>query len=607
MFRFFETLVDPFGVPDAGAPTPDSWRFLLQTFRPFRRVIALSLALAVAGAGLEVWLIGYTSTLVDVLAATSPGDLWPRHGGELMLAAAIVLIARPLAGFLRETLDDVAFRPNAVTLVQWRAHRHVIRQSVGWFRNALAGQVATQVTEVARAATGAIYSVVHTLAYVVIYVIGSMLLMASIDVRLVWPLILWAACYVGFVAFVLPRVRRSAEEMQAAEAAVGGMMVDSYANIDVIKLFADSKVEDREARERFAALRRGAAKFLKFEVTINSSMLFLGSLLIVALVGYTIVVWQAGGAPIGLVAAAVALSFRITGMAEWMLDALANLFSSLGQLRQSLQTVAQPLAVVDAPEARELRVSGGAIAIRDLVHHYGQDGGGLEGVTLTISPGEKVGLVGRSGAGKSTLVNLLLRFFDAEQGAIAIDGQNIAGVTQESLRRHIAVVGQDATLLHRSIRDNIAYGRSHVSDKAIAAAAEQAAADRFIPSLRDADGRTGYDAVVGERGVTLSGGQRQRVALARAFLKDAPILILDEATSALDSEVEAAIQETLDTIMAGKTVIAVAHRLSTLQRMDRIVVLDAGRVAEEGTHGELLEQDGIYAMLWARQSGGFIA
>jgi ATP-binding cassette subfamily B multidrug efflux pump len=353
-------------------------------------------------------------------------------------------------------------------------------------------------------------------------------------------------------------------------------------------------------------MRDGFVRTQALEVLTNSSMLFLGSALIVGLVGYTLVLWQSGEAPIGLVAAALALSFRITGMAEWMLDAVSGFFAYLGYLGETLKTVAQPLAIEDARDATVLRVTGGAIGFRAVTHRYGKDDGGLDGVTLDIAPGEKVGLVGRSGAGKSTLVNLLLRFFEAENGVIEIDGQPIKSVTQESLRRHIAMVGQDASLLHRSVRDNIAYGRPDVTDAEVDAAAMKAQADAFIPALADQEGRTGYDAHVGERGVKLSGGQRQRIALARAILKDAPILVLDEATSALDSEVEAAIQDTLYGVMEGKTVIAIAHRLSTIARMDRIVVLDKGRVVESGPHAQLLEAGGIYARLWAHQSGGFL-
>ncbi len=460
--------------------------------------------------------------------------------------------------------------------------------------------------DIGTSATGAVYAVLHTLSFVTIYVAGSLWLMASIDPRLIWPLIVWLCCYLGMMAFVIPRLRRASENFQGANAALAGMTVDTYANIDLIKLFADAQTEDREALQRFATARETFVRVQKLEVTVNSSMLFLGSFLIVALVGYAVILWQSGGAPLGLIAASLALSFRITGMAEWMLDAVSSLFAHLGAMRQSLLTVAQPLSIEDAPGAYPLAIDRGEIAFKQVTHHYGKGDGGLDGVSLRVAAGQKIGLVGRSGTGKSTLVNLLLRFFDPESGSIEIDGQDIRRVTQESLRRQIAMVSQEATLLHRSIRDNIAHGNTGVSEAAIVMAAENAAADGFIASLRDHEGRTGFDAHAGERGVQLSGGQRQRIAITRAILKDAPILILDEATSALDSEVEAAIQDTLYGIMEGKTVIAIAHRLSTIARMDRIVVLDGGRIVEDGTHAQLLARNGIYAALWAHQSGGFI-
>jgi ATP-binding cassette subfamily B multidrug efflux pump len=606
MFRRFEELVDPFQDHDEPQPSPKAWRYLLTNLRPFRAVMAMSLGLTVIGAIIEIWLIGYSSRLVDNLAAAHRENFWASEGFGLLAAAALVLIGRPLTGYLRESLDDIAFRPNAETLFRWRAHRHVLRQSVGWFRQDFSGRIASQVRDIGIAATGAAYQVLHTLSFVAIYVAGSLWLMASIDARLIWPLAVWLLCYLGLMAYVIPRLQKASAQYQSAYAELTGVLVDSYANIDLIKLFADTKAEDEEAHRRFSQTRKTFVRVQRLEVLVNSSMLFLGSFLIVALVGYAVVLWQSGGAPLGLIAASLALSFRITGMAEWMLDAVSSLFAHLGAMRQSLLTVSQPLAITDALNAKPLAVTKGEIVFRQVAHHYGKGNGGLGGISLRIKAGQKVGLVGRSGTGKSTLVNLLLRFFDPEAGIIEIDGQDIRQMTQDSLRRQIAVVGQEASLLHRSIRENIAHGNPRFSEEAILAAAEKAAASDFIAKLQDLEGRTGLDAHAGERGVQLSGGQRQRVAIARAILKDAPILVLDEATSALDSEVEAAIQETLYGIMEGKTVIAIAHRLSTIARMDRIVVLDHGRIVEDGTHSELIARNGIYATLWSHQSGGFI-
>jgi ATP-binding cassette subfamily B multidrug efflux pump len=606
MLRRYQTLVDPYAGYDEKTPSASVWRFIFENLRPFRVPIAASLALTVVGAAIEVWLIGYAGRLVDMLAASSPDRLWADHGTELMIVAAVVLLARPLAGVVRESFDDIAFRPNAVTLFRWRSHRHLLAQSVGWFQSDFAGRIAGRVTQIGEAATSVVYALVHTLSFVVIYVLGSIWLMASIDLRLLIPMLVWLGLYLVLMAYIVPRLRVASERMEAANTGLSGMLVDTYANIGVVKLFGGEKADDRDSRARLEEVRQAFFAVQRLEVTTNGSMLFLGSLLIVGLVGYGIVLWQGGQAPLGLVAAALALSFRITGMAEWLLDAVSGLFNAIGATREHLKTIGQPIAIPDAPDARPLAVTEGAIRFEAVSHHYGKGRGGLDRVSLAVSPGEKVGLVGRSGAGKSTLVNLLLRFFEAEAGRIEIDGEDIRMVTQESLRRHIAMVTQDVSLLHRSVRDNIALGQPDAPFELVEAAAAKAHADMFIPMLRDETGRAGYEAHVGERGVKLSGGQRQRIALARAILKDAPILILDEATSALDSEVEAAIQDTLYGVMEGKTVIAIAHRLSTIARMDRIVVLDEGRVIEEGTHAALLDRGGLYAALWARQSGGFI-
>ena len=606
MFRFFANVVDPFRPYAETVPPRSAVSYILSHLGPLRYVIAASLALAAVNASIELWLVYYAGRLVDTLASVDPAKLWTRFGVEFALAASLLLIVRPIATALREALDDIAFRPNAVSLMRWRAHRHLLRQPVGWFRNEPSGRLASRVRELGISGTGAAYSVIHTLSYMTIYLVGSLFLMAAVDPRLTLPLIIWVAVYFGHMAYAVPRFRDNTERFQNALTGLTSLFVDTYANIDTVKLFADQRHEDAESKARFRAARNTFVEVQSVEVLINSGMVLLADLLLVGLTGYAIYLWQTGDAPLGLVASALALATRLSSLADWMFDAVSNLFGWIGATREALKSIAQPLALTDRPGAPPLALSGGAIRFDKVTHLYGADAGGLRGVSLDVRPGEKLGLVGPSGAGKSTLVNLLLRFFDPETGRILIDGQDIAAVTQESLRRHIAMVAQEGSLLNRSVADNIGYGRAGIGPDEIAAAARKAEAAGFIAELVDRDGNTGYDAIVGERGIRLSGGQRQRIALARAILKDAPILVLDEATSALDSEIEAALLDTLYALMEGKTVIAIAHRLSTIARMDRIAVLDRGRIAEIGTHPDLLDRGGLYARLWQHQSGGFI-
>ncbi|MFC4066533.1 ABC transporter ATP-binding protein [Actinoplanes subglobosus] len=600
----FSDPVNPFPSGNGSTPAAGVRRFLFQEFRPLRPVVLIAVLTTIVCASIEVWLIGYAGRLVDMLAAADPATLWSVRGPELLAVAAFVLLARPALMLLGEVLDDITFRANARPLARWRAHRYVSRQSVGWFRDDLAGRIATWVRDGGDAAATAAYSVIHTLVFVTAYIAGSVWVMSAIDVRLLLPLGGWILAYLGLMILIVPRFRRASENLQNAESALTGLLVDSYANVDTLALLGDADARTEHDRRVFAEARRAHLRLQRVEVTINSSMMALGSALLVGLVGYGIVLWRSDAAPLGLVAAALALSFRITSMAEWLLDAVSSLFGAAGALRQALRTIAQPLTVADKTDATPLAVRAGAIRFQQVSHHYGRGAGGLDRLDLEIAAGERVGLVGRSGAGKSTLVGLLLRFHDPESGTITVDGADVTDVTQDSLREQIAMVAQEATLLHRSVRENIA-GPGDADDVRIELALARASAG-FVGSLRDADGRTGLDAHVGERGVRLSGGQRQRIALARAFYRDAPILVLDEATSALDSESEAAIHDTLGDVMSGRTVIAIAHRLSTIAGMDRIVVLDDGRIAEQGTHAELLSRGGLYADLWSRQSGGFL-
>ncbi|MFQ6546930.1 ABC transporter ATP-binding protein [Aestuariibius sp. 2305UL40-4] len=607
MFRFFENLVDPFqSYSETDRPPTRLWPFMRNYAQPFTRVMWVAGLLSIVVAAIEVGLIFYMGRIVDILTGASPETLLDDHGWELAFIALFILLLRPAIQAIDVLILNNTILPNFGTLIRWRAHRHVLRQSVGWFENDFAGRISNRIMQTPPAAGEAVFQIFDALTFALAYVIGAAVLLADSDPRLMLPLIGWLGLYVCLVLWTIKRVTPASKAASDARSETTGRVVDSYTNIHSVKLFAHHDRELDYAKEAIAKTRETFQKEMRIYTIMDVTLTVLNGFLILGVVGWAVALWIGGTASVGVVAAATALTLRLNGMSGWIMWAVSSFFQNMGIVQEGMETIAQPIALTDSKGAKPLEVPNGKIEIENLTHHYGQGSGGLDGITLTIAPGEKVGLVGRSGAGKSTLVKLLLRFYDAEGGRILIDGQNVSDVTQESLRKAIGMVQQDTSLLHRSIRDNILYGDPSASDDAMIDAARRAEAHDFILTLSDNEGRPAYDAKVGERGVKLSGGQRQRIALARVILKDAPILILDEATSALDSEVEASIQRTLATMMEGKTVLAIAHRLSTIAHMDRILVIDDGRIVEDGTHEALLAQDGLYASFWKRQSGGFL-
>ena len=606
MFRYFETLVDPYcDHPEMDRPPTRLWPFLKAYAEPFWRVFFWTGLMSVVVAAIEVGLIYYMGRLVDLLEGP-PAQVWAQYGTELLLVALFLLILRPALHAVDVLLLNNAVLPNFGTLIRWRAHKHVLRQSVGWFENDFAGRIANRIMQTPPAAGEVVFQVFDAISFSLAYFIGAAILLATAEPVLLLPLLLWCLAYAALIRWTVARVEPASKAASDARSAVTGRVVDAYTNIHSVKMFAHHSQELDYAKEAIEHSRRTFQTEMRIFTTMDLTLVTLNGFLIVGVTGWAVYLWMQGQATVGAVAAATALTLRLNAMTGWIMWALTTFFRQLGVVAEGMETIAQPIDLTDRPGAQPLKLTEGRIEIRGLSHHYGRDFGGLDRIDLTIAPGEKVGLIGRSGAGKSTLVKLLLRFYDAEAGRILIDGQDIAAVTQDSLRRQIGMVQQDSALLHRSVRDNILYGRPEASEAEMIAAAKQAEAHRFILDLADPVGRRGYDAHVGERGVKLSGGQRQRVTLARVILKDAPILLLDEATSALDSEVEAAIQDTLYGMMEGKTVIAIAHRLSTIARMDRILVMDRGRIVEEGSHAGLLAQGGLYAQFWGRQSGGFL-
>lgn len=601
-------LVDPYDPDFATTATPPSevWPYLRGHLRPLRTVMLLSVLFTVITAAIEVWLISYAGRLIDTLASTAPLEIWRAHRVELIFAAVMLLVLRPVSQGIRHSLNAIGLDCNIANLFRWRAHAHLSQQSVGWFQNDLTGRTSIRLVEMGNYTASTIFNSLNTLAFGLVYMIGIITLMAGADARLAVPIIAWAVLYIWLMARIVPRMIDAQQAFQSAKSALVGSVVDTFSNFDTVKLFSRSDVMAADHKDRLEHTRERLFISRQIAIALRTTIVTLEGVIMVGFIGFGIWMWSAGLATIGLVGSAIALTLRITTLAEWVLDAVWMIFLNVGSTREALKTLSQPITIPQTPGAPPLDVTDGRIEITDLHHQYGAAQGGLNGLSLTVQPGEKIGLVGRSGAGKSTLVNLVLRFFEAERGHVHIDGQSIRDVDQDSLRAAIGMVSQQASLLNRSVRDNIALGQSDATNAQIEGAARKAEAHDFITGLSDLDGRTGYEAHVGERGVKLSGGQRQRIALARVILKDAPILILDEATSALDSEVEAAIQASLQDIMRDKTVIAIAHRLSTIAQMDRIVVIEEGRIIEQGSHADLLDQNGAYAEFWAHQSGGFL-
>ncbi len=607
MFAFFEKLVEPFP-PDPPARPPSSlWAFCWHYTRGVWPWLAVMSVLVAVVAVIEVSLFGFLGNIVDWLATADRETFLEEEGGTLLWIGLLVLIALPGLNLLASLVMHQSLMGNYPMRIRWMAHQYLLRQSFGFYQDEFAGRVATKVMQSALGVRDAVMKLADVMVYVSVYFLGALLLVATFDFWLMLPFLVWLGIYGLILKQLLPRMHKVAEEQAHARSTMTGRVVDSYTNIMTVKLFAHTRQEENYARDSMRGFLGTVYDMMRLATRLEVSIDFINAVLLFAVGAVSVWSWLEGGTSVGGIAVAIGLVLRLHGMSHWIMWELSGLFENLGTAHDGMNTISRVQMVKDIPDAPPMEVKEGRIDFESVSFHYGKGRGVLEDFTLHIQPGEKVGIVGRSGAGKTTLMNVLLRLFDLEGGRILIDGQDIARVSQESLRARIGVVSQDTALLHRSIRENIAYGSQHASDEQVISAARRANAHDFISELSDFDGRGGYDAQVGERGAKLSGGQRQRIAIARMFLKDAPILVLDEATSALDSEVEAAIQENLMQLMEGKTVLAIAHRLSTISALDRLVVMDQGQIIEQGSHEELVASGGLYAELWRRQSGGFIA
>jgi len=606
MFTVFESLLDPFPAEAPERPPNTLFAFCVHYCRGAWPWLLLMSVLSAAIAIVEVQLVGFLGSIVDVLSAgdraTPIKELIPDYWWMLVL----VLLIFPCLAILQTLLVHQTLLGNLPMIIRWQAHRYLLGHSLRFFNNEFAGRIGTKVMQTSLAVRETVMKLLDILVYVGVYFLSILWLVASSNWRMMVPLLVWMAFYLSVLRYFVPKLQRVAQQQADARSLMTGRMIDSYTNIGTVKLFSHAGNEVSYAREGMQSFMHTVHRQMRLSSQFQLCVDLSAMVLLTVVAFYSIHLWKLEALGVGAIAVAIGLVIRLHGMSHWIMWEMSALFENIGIVKDGMSTLSTARDVTDKPAAQFLRAKQGGIEFKNVEFNYGRDIAVLENLTLSIPAGRKIGLVGRSGAGKTSLVNVLLRLYDVKSGQVLIDGQDIASVTQDSLRARIGVVTQDTSLLHRSVLENIIYGRQNASMEEVIEAAKRANAHDFIMDLEDHQGRRGYDAHVGERGVTLSGGQRQRISIARVFLKDAPILVLDEATSALDSEVEAAIQENLLALMQGKTVIAIAHRLSTISALDQLVIMDSGNIVEQGTHEELSNSGGLYAQLWRRQSGGFI-
>ncbi|WP_045385789.1 ABC transporter ATP-binding protein [Vibrio rotiferianus] len=606
MFKRFEGFTEPFPKSTPDQPPTGIFAFLRHYTRGYEKPLIIMSLMSTIVAIVEVSLFGAMGQLVDWLSTSNPETFLQDNKADLIFYGSLLLIVMPILVVVYSLLIHQTLLGNYPMSVRWLAHRYLLNQSLNFYQDDFAGRVATKVMQTSLAVRETVMKTMDVFVYVSVYFTSIIVMLAAADWRLMIPMLVWLAAYIAIQIYFVPKLKKVATEQADARSTMTGRIVDSYTNIQTVKLFSHSKRETQYAEEGMKGFLNTVYRQMRLVTGFDVAVEISNYLLVFSVAALSIYLWLDSAISVGAIAIAVSLALRINGMSMWIMWEVGALFENLGTVVDGMKTLSKPIDIQDKPDAKALQVSEGGIHFDNVSFHYGEKKGVISNLDLNIKPGEKVGLVGRSGAGKSTLVNLLLRFHDVEEGSIKIDGQEISSVTQDSLRSKIGMVTQDTSLLHRSIRDNILYGNPDATEEELLKATKQAHAHEFIDTLTDPFGNVGYDAQVGERGVKLSGGQRQRIAISRVLLKDAPLLVLDEATSALDSEVEAAIQESLNELMQGKTVIAIAHRLSTIAQMDRLIVLDKGNIVEQGSHKELIANNGIYAQLWAHQTGGFL-